>query len=220
MASYDEHYARVDALFGREPEKTLRPFLDRLERGSLMLDFGAGQGRNALFLAEQGFDVHALEPSTVAAASIERAATSRDLRVEVFCSTFEDFESPVRDYAGVLVFGLIPNLDWDAIRALVETIEDRLGAKGLLWITGFTTEDPSYGHYTDSCESIGAHSFRTSTGGVRTYLEPGQILELFSSYSALHHWEGLGPEHRHGDGPLERHGRFEAVLQRPESPGA
>jgi cyclopropane fatty-acyl-phospholipid synthase-like methyltransferase len=212
MASYDEHYAETEALFGSEPEQTLSPFLGRLDPGSSLLDIGAGQGRNTLFLAEQGFGVHALEPSAVAAVSIEKEAADRDFRVEVFCSTFEEFESPVPDYGGVLVFGLIPDLDWGAIRALAETIDDRIGANGLLWITGFTTEDPSYCHYTDSCEAIGAHSFRTSEGRVRTYLEPGQILELFSSYSVLHHWEGLGPEHRHGDGPLERHGKFEAVF--------
>ena len=32
------------------------------------------------------------------------------------------------------------------------------------------------------------------------------------SFDAVHLWEGLGPEHRHGDGSPERHGKVEAVL--------
>jgi hypothetical protein len=30
----------------------------------------------------------------------------------------------------------------------------------------------------------------------------------------LHHWEGMGPEHRHGDSPMERHAMTEVVFQR------
>jgi hypothetical protein len=62
-------------------------------------------------------------------------------------------------------------------------------------------------------DSIGKHSFGDGQGNLRTYLEAGQILDLFVDYRVVHHWEGLGPEHRHGDGPLERHALIEAVFQ-------
>ena len=45
-------------------------------------------------------------------------------------------------------------------------------------------------------------------------IEPGELVQLFPGFSVLHSWEGLGPEHRHGDGPVERHGRAEAILRR------
>ncbi len=37
---------------------------------------------------------------------------------------------------------------------------------------------------------------------------------LFVKLEVVHTWEGLGQEHRHGDGPTERHGLAEAVLRR------
>jgi cyclopropane fatty-acyl-phospholipid synthase-like methyltransferase len=170
-------------------------FADRLKPGSVVLDIGAGQGRNARFLAARGYTVHALEPSCVAAATLED--------VNVFCSTFERFEPPVSAYAGILVFGLIPDLYPDAIRALLDRI-DAWGEHGtIVWVTAFTTEDPA-------CE----HNRATGAASGRTYLEPGQILSMFEQYTVLHHHEGLGPEHRHGDGPPERHGMCEAVLFR------
>ena len=175
--TYDERYAQVRDLFGADPEPILVQFADRLKPGSVVLDIGAGQGRNARFLAARGYTVHAREPSCVAAATLED--------VNVFCSTFERFEPPVSAYAGILVFGLIPDLDPDAIRALLDRID--------AW---------------------GEHNRATGAASGRTYLEPGQILSMFEQYTVLHHHEGLGPEHRHGDGPPERHGMCEAVLFR------
>jgi len=67
---YDEQYSEVEALFGTSPERSLERFSGRLKRGSTVLDIGAGQGRNALFLARRGITVHALEPSGVAAAEL------------------------------------------------------------------------------------------------------------------------------------------------------
>jgi len=211
--TYDEQYAKVDAVFGAEAEDILKQFSDRLKPGSPVLDIGAGQGRNSLFLAQRGLTVHALEPSSVAAIPLKQAAEKEHLPMEVFPCTLESFDPPVRSYSGILVFGLIPDLDWTAIRALTAKIEDLSEPGTLLWVTGFTTEDPAYAHHKDSWTETGKNSFKSSEGRVRTYLEPGRILKLFEKHTVLHHWEGMGPEHRHGDALPERHGRFEAVLR-------
>ena len=61
---------------------------------------------------------------------------------------------------------------------------------------------------------LSRQSFTDGPGKVRTYLEVGEILECFRGHEVIHHWEGTGPLHRHGDGPPERHELFEAVLRR------
>lgn len=214
LVGYDEQYANVKALFGTEPEDILVQFADRLEPGSVVLDVGAGQGRNAIFLAERGCLVDALEPSIVAVSTIEETARQRRLDIEIFPVTFERFDAPVGKYAAILVFGLIPDLEWPAIRSLLKKIDDWTARGSVVWITGFTTHDPACAQHRAGWKSCGENSFRSPEGRVRTYLEPGQVLELFDRYAVLHHWEGLGPWHRHGDGPLERHGKFETVLSR------
>lgn len=210
--NYDKQYAEVDALFGTEPEATLEPHLTHLPPGLPVLDIGAGQGRNALFLAGRGISVHALEPSRVAAQSISRSATKSDVPLKLFTESFERFTPPVELYGGVLTFGIWPDIPWPAIHRLVEVINRWTDPGSLVWATGFTVDDPAYHAHKAAWATIGPHSYQNSEGGVRTYFEPGQMLELFPGYQALHHWEGLGPEHRHGNDPPERHGRFEAVL--------
>ena len=212
--NYDEQYEKADALFGTEAESTLERFADRLKPGSVVLDIGAGQGRNSVFLAERGFTVDALEPSKVASTALGLLADKRRLGMEIFSTTVEEFEPPLGEYAGILVFGLVPDLDWPSIRKLLTRIHEWSRQESLIWVTGFTTQDPAYDRHRASWETIAENSFRGPEGQIRTYLEPGQIVSLFEDYSLLHHQEGLGPVHRHGDGPPERHGKFEVVLSR------
>ena len=198
--NYDEQYEKDEAVFGNEPEPTLVEYAGRLPDNATVLDIGAGQGRNSVYMARRGIAVDALEPSIPGVNALERITAEQGLPIRRFSKSFERFSPPVVHYSGILVFGLIPDLEWKAIGQLEDRISTWTGRGSVIWITGFTIHDPAYA--------------RQRSGTVRTYLEPGQILQLFNRYSALHHWEGLGPEHRHVDGPPERHGMFEAVFER------
>jgi tellurite methyltransferase len=198
--NYDEQYEKHKAVFGNEPEPTLVAYAGRLPENATVLDIGAGQGRNSAYMARRGIAVDALEPSGPGANELKRIAAEERLPIRHFSDSFENYAPTADHYSGILVFGLIPDLDWKAIGQLQDRISTWTGRGSVIWITGFTVLDPAYA--------------KQCSGRVRTYLEPGQILQLFSRYSALHHWEGMGPEHRHGDGPPERHGMFEAVFER------
>jgi len=223
---YDRAYADDRDLFGASPEPTLLHFLDHLDRDRPVLDIGAGQGRNALAVARAGLAVDALEPSAVGRSALGRRAGREALAVRVLTAGFDAHDAPPGHHGGVLAFGLIPDLDWAGIHRLAERCVHWLAPGGLLFVTGFTTEDPAVARFRAEWREIGPGSFADPSGlggdtgspgtRIRTYLAPDQILTLFPSLAVLHHQEGLGPEHRHGDGPPERHGRFEVVLQAPQ----
>jgi SAM-dependent methyltransferase len=59
---WDERYRRPGYWAGTEPAEFLRGVLPLLPRGSA-LDVASGEGRNAVFLAQQGFKVFAVERS-------------------------------------------------------------------------------------------------------------------------------------------------------------
>ena len=109
---YDDYYADIPDAFGAGPEQILVDHRDRISSGLPVLDIGCGQGRNALYLAAEGHEVHAIDPSQVAVDVVAEAARARALMLTARCAGYADFlgEGP---YAAVLVFGLLQILTRD-----------------------------------------------------------------------------------------------------------
>lgn len=211
---YDERYRTTKDIFGREPEEMICRHELLLDRSAPVLDVGAGQGRNALYLARQGLHMEALDPSPAAIEMIRTVADAEGLAVRTHLAGFESFAAEAESYSGVLLIGLIPMLSWEQIARLTESIERWLRPGGLLFVTAFTTADASLAKFAQEWKALGRNSFSNQDGKVRTFLEPSELLTLFSKYEPLHHWEGIGPEHDHGHGAPERHAITEAVLRR------
>ena len=209
---YDNHYKQVKDTFGKEPENILIQYSNQIRSKWPILDIGAGQGRNALYLAQKGFSVDAIDPSSVAIETIEKAATEQKLSVKTFIDDFFTFDPGAIKYGGILVFGLLQILTWRQIDDLLSKIYNWTEAGSLIFLTAFSILDASYNKYESIWPAIGKNSFSEDGENVRTYLEPDEILNLFGGYKPLHHWEGTGPEHHHGDGIMEKHARVEAVF--------
>ncbi len=214
MNTFDEAYRTADGYFGEQPEAALVKHLALLDPGLPVLDIGSGQGRNALFLARNEFTVHALDSSVVAVEQLSRTATEHCLKIQSIHGTFQELAAAEGTYGTTLVFGLIPLLNRAEIDALAAMVTSALGAGGVLFVTAFGTWDPAYDRHASEWLAVATNSFRGPKGNLRSYLEPGELRALFPTFAEVSSWEGLGPEHRHGDGPFQRHGMAEAVLRR------
>lgn len=80
LASWDERYRAQPQLWGRDPNATVAAELGSLPRGRA-LDVGAGDGRHALWLAELGWQVVAVDGSRVAIDQLRAAAVRRGVEV-------------------------------------------------------------------------------------------------------------------------------------------
>lgn len=87
---WDARY-RDGAYEGRtHPTTLLAEWLPRLARGRA-LDVACGAGRNALFLAANGYAVTALDISSVALERGQRSADERALTVEWLCADLDEY---------------------------------------------------------------------------------------------------------------------------------
>ena len=68
-------------LFGTEPNRFLAHRADLLQEGRTALSVADGEGRNSVWLAEQGLDVTAIEISVVAVEKARRLAAGRKVDV-------------------------------------------------------------------------------------------------------------------------------------------
>lgn len=213
---YDSDYTENEALFGEKESPLLAQCADLIPDGARILDLGVGQGRNALPLARRGCEVTGLDTSQVAIDTVNRLAAEENLPVEGILQDFRTYEPP-RSFDAVLCFGLIQTLDLQGCASLVERLHHWTRPGGAMFLTAWHMEDPSFEVCRRGWERRSGRSFRSMDGeSHRLYLEDGEILKLFFRWEVIHHYEGLGPYHRHGEGKRERHHDVEAVLIRPK----
>jgi len=88
-------YERPDR-FGTQASEPARATVQLLRRERLthVLELGPAQGRDTLFLAEQGFEVHALDYATSAVATIKHKARDAGLSAKVTATT-HDLREPL-----------------------------------------------------------------------------------------------------------------------------
>jgi SAM-dependent methyltransferase len=77
---WDERYAEPGFAYGTRPNDFLAEVIDRLPAGRALC-LAEGQGRNAVFLAERGFDVEAIDQSPVGLARANELAAERGVQI-------------------------------------------------------------------------------------------------------------------------------------------
>ena len=113
---WNERYSGDDLAYGEAPNDFLASLAERLPRVGYALDVGAGEGRNALFLASLGLDVLAVDQSEVGMQKAQRRAQQRSLRLRTQAVDLEDFDTEPNSLDVVSsIFVHLPN----ALRAAV-----------------------------------------------------------------------------------------------------
>jgi cyclopropane fatty-acyl-phospholipid synthase-like methyltransferase len=79
---WDERYSIDDYLFGTEPTAFLVSHAHLLQPGSRALVVADGEGRNSVFLAQQGVEVVAMDASAVGVAKARKLAEERGVAVD------------------------------------------------------------------------------------------------------------------------------------------
>jgi len=77
---WDERYGQPGFTYGTAPSDFLREVADRTPRGDVLC-LGEGEGRNAVFLAERGCNVTAMDASKVGFDKAQHLAGERSVEI-------------------------------------------------------------------------------------------------------------------------------------------
>jgi len=88
--SWDRRYDRPMYVYGKEPVDFLRQMAPRLRVGQALV-LAAGEGRNAVFLAQQGFDVTAVDVSARGLEKCLALAAERGVTVRTMVADLDTF---------------------------------------------------------------------------------------------------------------------------------
>ena len=110
---WNERYGAADLVWGAEPNRFLAEELESAEPVGRVLDLACGEGRNAIWLAERGFDVTAVDFSDVAIERARKLAAERGVEVEWICDDVTRFEPGSGAFDRVVVLYLqVPSADF------------------------------------------------------------------------------------------------------------
>ncbi|HEY5108535.1 MAG TPA: class I SAM-dependent methyltransferase [Acidimicrobiales bacterium] len=102
---WDERYGGDDLVWTAQPNRFLVEQVAGLTPGTAV-DLGCGEGRNAVWLAEQGWRVTGVDFSVVGLDKGRRLATDRGVEVEWVAAAAEEYVPPPEGFDLVAVFYL------------------------------------------------------------------------------------------------------------------
>ena len=130
---WDERYSTDELVWRAEPNRFLVEEVEHMPPGRA-LDLACGEGRNALWLAAQGWDVTAVDFSAVGLAKARRLATERGVKADFVEADVITWEPPARAFDLVIVMYL-HLLGEDRRRALLRAVT-ALAPGGTLLVVG------------------------------------------------------------------------------------
>jgi SAM-dependent methyltransferase len=141
---WDERYSRDDYLFGTEPAAFLTACADLLSPGATALAVADGEGRNSVYLAEQGLSVTAMDGSPVGVEKARRLAAERSVTVDFSVADINQWDWDGRSF-DVVVAIFIQFLSPSDRPAVFAGMQRALKPGGLLLLHGYRPEQVDYG---------------------------------------------------------------------------
>lgn len=92
-SGWDARYCGTDLIWSAGPNRTVAEQVEGLAIGTA-LDLGAGEGRNAVWLAEHGWKVTAVDFSVVGLEKAQEIARRRGVEIETVVADVLDFRAP------------------------------------------------------------------------------------------------------------------------------
>ena len=94
QALWNEKFSRKGFLYGLEPNSFIASCTSKFPANGRVLCLGEGEGRNAIYLAKQGFMVEALDASDVGLQKLQQRANQDNLSIIMRHTMLESWEAP------------------------------------------------------------------------------------------------------------------------------
>lgn len=99
--TWDQRYSVADYIYGTQPNDFLTQVAQRIPPGRVLC-LAEGEGRNAVYLAQHGYQVKAVDASRVGLEKAQRLASSRGVTIETIAADLADFTIPASTYTGIV----------------------------------------------------------------------------------------------------------------------
>jgi len=166
---WDKRFGQKEFALGKEPNTFLRKHIRLLPKGKA-LDIAAGEGRNAVFLAQQGFEVDAVDISEKGLKKAQKLARKKGVKINTSLIDLDQYPIEKEQYDLIADFYFLK-------RRLIPRIKKGLKKGGKVIFETYLLEHRALG-----------------TGGpkqAKYFLKPNELLRLFKDLRILFYREGI-----------------------------
>lgn len=140
---WDQRYAEPGFAYGENPNDFLVEVAERLPRNGRVLCLAEGEGRNAVWLAERGHSVVAIDASVVGLNKARGLAERRGVTIETIVADLRDHVIEPASFAAVVAF--FAHFPPDLRPVVHEKAARALQPGGVLVLEAFRPEQLEYG---------------------------------------------------------------------------
>jgi len=141
--SWEQRYADSDNLFGRTPSELLLAWKDHFRTGLSALAVGDGEGRNGVWLAEQGLDVLSIDISSTALSRAEGFAAERGVKLQTECADLLTWQWPQQSFD--IITSIFVHMHAELRQQVHQSMLQAIRPGGLILIEGYHTDQCKMG---------------------------------------------------------------------------
>ena len=133
---WDDRYKNEDFAYGKEPNDFLREEFTRIPAGGHVLCLAEGEGRNAVFLAEQGYQVTAIDLSEVGLKKAQQLAKEKGVNISTQVADLAKYPLEIDSWDGIVsIWAHVP----ESIRQQVHAqVAHALKPEGIFLLEAYT----------------------------------------------------------------------------------
>lgn len=166
---WDKRFGKKEFALGKEPNPFLKKHIHLLPRGTA-LDIATGEGRNAVFLAQHGFEVDAVDISEKGLRKAQQLAREKGAKINTFAVDLDRFQIEKERYDIIANFYFLK-------RRLIPRIKKGLKKGGRVIFETYILDHRKLG-----------------TGGpkqAKYFLKPNELLGFFKNFRIIFYREGI-----------------------------
>ena len=166
---WNDRFGKKGFALGREPNPFLKKHTHLLSKG-IALDIASGEGRNAVFLAQHGFEVDAVDISEKGVRKAKKLAREKGVKMNTFLVDLDQYPIEKERYDLIANFYFLR-------RRLIPRIKKGLKKGGRVVFETYLLEHRTLG--------------KGGPKQAKYFLKPNELLRLFEDFRILFYREGI-----------------------------
>lgn len=140
---WEKAYQEDDTItFSSKPNVTITEFEHLINTQSNVLEAGCGEGKNAIYLAQKGYNVDAFDLSEYGIAKLKRRGELSNVQVNAFVADLTTYQFE-KNYDMIICFGTLHFVDKDDWKRFIQNAKEYTNIGGIHIIQIFTDTVPA-----------------------------------------------------------------------------